>query len=477
MFYWLKRIINKRKSNDILRRIESGTVKSNDEECVSEHFKYDELTKVNNVYYCYCSKIDTLYDNAIKVINHFTVDEESKNEILDGIKFLLNIFPQNFPLEKMRVTLKDSRAIQFDDTIQKRNLLATTSNFGVSYTFIVGTYGIGWIVRTYDRFGETNVYKHSKNYFGFNHDDYTIKNVYEFVNSLREAMGYAAIPFPNADINAVKPKASEKNHGTPEEECNKGKQYLYGRGEDIDEERAFSHFKYSAENDYGLGMYYLSCCYFDGKGVTKDIEKGKFWLSKACNKDVALAYYRLGDMLDFDEDKAQLSYDIAFDLFNKDLVKGNSETLYRIALCYLYGHGVEQDTQKSLEYLLEAVKANNDDACYQLALYYKGGNDKNFSESFKWYQKAADLGNVDALYDIGYCYESGTGVEKNLEKAFEYYMKGAQKKHAYSQYKVGMCFLHGIGTEKNTDNAFVFLTIAGKKGFEDAKMIARQLLI
>ena len=57
--------------------------------------------------------------------------------------------------------------------------------------------------------------------------------------------------------------------------------------------------------------------------------------------------------------------------------------------------------------------------------------EKSDKESFKWYQKAANMGNVDAFYNLGFCYESGTGVSKDLNKAFEWYMKGAQKKHAY----------------------------------------------
>ena len=34
-----------------------------------------------------------------------------------------------------------------------------------------------------------------------------------------------------------------------------------------------------------------------------------------------------------------------------------------------------------------------------------------------------DLGNVDAMFQLGYAYNHGNGVEKNQEKAIEIYQK------------------------------------------------------
>lgn len=447
---------------------------------------YDEITKVDSVINCYCSSLGTVCSNGAKVLKHFSehVDKESAEEILDGLKFVIQEFPPKFPMEKMRVSLKNSRAIQLQDTLQKDKLSSTCSNYGVTYYFSVGSEGLGWSIFTYDFMGESHLYKNSKNDF-YVKDEYSIKNVYEFINAALNAMGYTSISIPAEKRNLVKPKYADANKKSPEEEYQIGKQYFYGKGEDIDWERAFNHFKNSAEGGNGKGMYYYAYCMLEGKGTAKDRANGKLWLTKACKSNIALAYERLGYAYGFkgefgeDNEKSQKAFAKAFELFEKDAETGDGEALHHLAMCYNYGHGVEIDIKKSIELLNKAVDAGDDEACYEMALLYTIGTgvEKSDKESFKWYQKAADMGNVDALYNIGYCYESGTGVQKDLKKAFEWYMKGAQKKHAYSQYKVGMCFLNGIGTEKNSDNAFVFLNIAGKKGFKDAARIAQQMLM
>lgn len=447
---------------------------------------YDEITKVDSVISCYCSSLSAVCGNGAKVLKHFSnhVDQESAEEILDGLKFIINEFPSKFPMDKMRISLKNSRALQIHDTIQRDKLSSTCSNYGVSYYFSIGSEGLGWSIHTYDFMGESHLYKNSKNDFWVT-DEYSIKNVYDFINAALNAMGYTSVSVPAEKRKLVKPKYADANKKSPEEEYLIGRQYYYGKEQDIEWERAFNHFKNSAEGGNGKGMYFYACCLLDGKGTPKDPVNGKIWLTKACKENVALAYERLGYAYGFkgefgeDEEKSNRAFAKAFELFEKDAIAGDAEAIHHLAMCYNYGHGVEENIEKSIRLLHKAVDAGDDEACYEMALLYTIGSgvEKSDKESFKWYQKAADMGNVDAFYNLGFCYESGTGVAKDLKKAFEWYMKGAQKKHAYSQYKVGMCFLNGIGTEKNSDNAFVFLNLAGKKGFEDAARIAQQLLM
>jgi TPR repeat protein len=446
---------------------------------------YDTITNVNGVVTCNCSSISTIYGNAEKVLRHFAknMDVQDTNEILDGLKFVIHEFPMDFPMENMQVTLWSAHAILLSDKIQRRKLSPTCSNYGVTYDLKVGVDGMGWSIHTRDSMGDTNLYKQSKNEF-YIKDKYTKKNIFEFINSLLNAMGYSSISVPRSAINIVKPKFSEVNKKSPEEEYNIGIQYFFGKEKDINWERAIEHFRISAEGGFGKGMYYYACCLLDGRGTPKDLTNGKLWLSKACEKNVGLAYERLGYAYgykgDFEEneEKSNMAFSEAFELFQKDAETGDAVALYHLAMCYNYGHGVSLDLKKSIELLNRAIDSGSDEACYEMALLYSIGEgvERNDKEAFIWFKKAADMGNVEAYYNIGYCYESGQGVTKDLKKAFEWYMKGAQKKHAYSQYKVGLCFLNGIGTEKNTDNAFVFLNIAGKKGFEDAKRLAQQLL-
>ncbi|CAB4430201.1 unnamed protein product [Rhizophagus irregularis] len=59
--------------------------------------------------------------------------------------------------------------------------------------------------------------------------------------------------------------------------------------------------------------------------------------------------------------------------------------------------------------------------------YYNGkGTEKNFEKAFYWYQKAAEKGQIDAMYNLVAYYRN---EEKNFEKAFYWCQKAAENGH------------------------------------------------
>ncbi|KAF0535883.1 calmodulin-dependent protein kinase [Gigaspora margarita] len=45
---------------------------------------------------------------------------------------------------------------------------------------------------------------------------------------------------------------------------------------------------------------------------------------------------------------------------------------------------------------------------------------------FNLYQKSAELGNANVLFNLGHCYQHGIGIEKDENKAFKYYLESAE---------------------------------------------------
>ena len=58
---------------------------------------------------------------------------------------------------------------------------------------------------------------------------------------------------------------------------------------------------------------------------------------------------------------------------------------------------------------------------------YGRGVEESLFEGMRWIKRAADNGDSEALYNMGYFYESGIGVEQDHEHALEWYRKAAQK--------------------------------------------------
>ncbi|WP_163565730.1 tetratricopeptide repeat protein [Helicobacter suis] len=61
---------------------------------------------------------------------------------------------------------------------------------------------------------------------------------------------------------------------------------------------------------------------------------------------------------------------------------------------------------------------------------YRSGDglntDKDFKKAKEYYQKAIDMGNVDAYIGMGFLYQDGEGVKKDHQKAKEYVQKALQ---------------------------------------------------
>lgn len=108
-------------------------------------------------------------------------------------------------------------------------------------------------------------------------------------------------------------------------------------------------------------------------------------------------------------------------------------------------------------------------------------------ESFKWWRKAAELGDVEAQYKVGQSYFLGFGAEQDIkqalywlsrpaqnghkdaqykvgfiydeyyddfDKAFQWYNKASQQGHVEAQYHLAQCYAEGLGTKKNEKEAF-----------------------
>ena len=54
---------------------------------------------------------------------------------------------------------------------------------------------------------------------------------------------------------------------------------------------------------------------------------------------------------------------------------------------------------------------------------------ENEQKTVEWYLKAAEQGNANAQYIIGYCYQHGLGIKKDEQnkKTVEWYLKAAEQ--------------------------------------------------
>ena len=93
-------------------------------------------------------------------------------------------------------------------------------------------------------------------------------------------------------------------------------------------------------------------------------------------------------------------------------------------------------------------------------------------------QKAADVGSLEAMYDLADAYYDGEGVDKNMSLAIKWMTKAADAGYIKAQTSLGATYFHGMeGLEQNYALSEKYLMLAAKKDNTDAQAFISFLYI
>lgn len=157
--------------------------------------------------------------------------------------------------------------------------------------------------------------------------------------------------------------------------------------------------------------------------------------------------------------------------------------------------------QQTLEEATDSIKnvlalAKKGDAVSQNEVggwYYRGRHVKqNYEEALQWWTKSAHQGNVQAIGNMGLCYQTGHGIAQDSLRATQLYQKSIQKGNkdlfnqnvelakkgdVFSSMLIASCYQDGIGVSKDADKAVPYLTIAANKNCVPAQLNLAMILL
>lgn len=162
--------------------------------------------------------------------------------------------------------------------------------------------------------------------------------------------------------------------------------------------------------------------------------------------------------------------------------QGDDTAQNNLGICYENGHGVKQNQSEAIKWYLKSFANGNKNAKENLQhmsneALFEFAHDKAENEDiFLLYKIAAERGFVPAQCNLGWCYDTGTGVSQNKSEAIKWYRKAAEKGNDCAQYNLAQLYEKGLGTPVDINEAINWYEKAAKQNYKDAKEKADALI-
>ena len=127
------------------------------------------------------------------------------------------------------------------------------------------------------------------------------------------------------------------------------------------------------------------------------------------------------------QDEKKAESDAAVAAFKATLGKtkvGDAEAVYGLGIMAIFA----EELKEAVKWFRKAAEMGNADAMFQLGIAHASGRGviQDFKEAGKWFRKAAELGDTDAMFHFGVMHTIGKGVIEDDKEAVKWYRKAAE---------------------------------------------------
>lgn len=236
--------------------------------------------------------------------------------------------------------------------------------------------------------------------------------------------------------------------------------------------------------DVGAMMNLGKLFYSGSRLYPKNLEKARYWLTRAADSGNAAAQYQVAVMASQgrggpkDEKTADCYYGKALQTWKKEAAAGDSKAAFWAALVYERKLVPDSSPEKSVPYLRQAAESGNLTAQNLLAFKYRDGLGvpQDAVKAVEWFEKAADRKDLGAVMELGMMYRDGKYMSPDREKAFHWFEKGAEWKDPYSMAALADLLMEGTPSAEQAARALALYREAASIGYPPAALKAAELL-
>jgi uncharacterized protein len=158
------------------------------------------------------------------------------------------------------------------------------------------------------------------------------------------------------------------------------------------------------------------------------------------------------------------------------------KTCTLISICFFLGIGAALPAWGfdgiDIPELKKQAEQGNPDAQSKLGVMYATGVGMKLDkkEAVKWYERSASQGDPVGMWNLAFMYVKGEGgLEKDFTKARNLFRNSAELGFVNAQYDLGIVLLDGVGGEPDKPEAVKWFKKAAGQGSRDAKKILKEL--
>jgi hypothetical protein len=128
-----------------------------------------------------------------------------------------------------------------------------------------------------------------------------------------------------------------------------------------------------------------------------------------------------------------------------------------------------KDFEEAMRLHRQAAEQGDTDAMWRIGYLYGHGEGVpvDYVEAVRWFRKSADLGNHSGMHQLGVCYMRGLGVSVDYQQAIWWFRKAAELGDVPSMNSIGYIYHHGLGGAVDYNSAMRWYRTASDNGNAD----------
>jgi TPR repeat protein len=143
-----------------------------------------------------------------------------------------------------------------------------------------------------------------------------------------------------------------------------------------------------------------------------------------------------------------------------------------LRLAYICAN-IKMCSHQSLQIFTEAAELGSVEAEYELGLAYKLGRFRlnwkippNTERAAYWWKRAVSHGDINAAAYLAELYDDGDGVIQDYQKALSLRRKAAKQGQADAMFGLATMYADGRGIRKNSSKAYLWYSLASQREIE-----------